>query len=74
MIKALQRADYTYDEAKYGADKCGANWKEQAVEEAKDKLKYSDYTRESLIKSLQRADFTYDEAIYGVDHCGQKLK
>lgn len=57
-----------------GADKSGANWKEQAVQEARDTLKYGAYSRTGLIERLKHEDFTNEEAVYGADNCGANWK
>lgn len=47
------------------ADHCGANYFEQALQEAKSHLKYSAYSRDGLIERLERDDYTHEEAVYG---------
>ncbi|MCD8118698.1 MAG: Ltp family lipoprotein [Lachnospiraceae bacterium] len=70
MIDQLEYEGFTEEEATYGADNCGADWKEQAVKKAKSYLEYSDFTRSKLIKQLEYEGFTYEEAVYGVDKVG----
>ena len=56
--------------AKYGVDKCGANWNEQALKKAKSYIKISAFSYKGLIEQLEFEGFTSSEATYGVDRCG----
>ena len=67
----LEFEGFTPAQAKYGADHCGADWNQEAVEKAQSYLKYSSgWTRSKLIDQLEFEGFTYSQAAYGVDHCG----
>ena len=61
---------YTHDQAVYGADHCGADWKEQAAKSAKSYLEYSAFSRDGLIDQLIYEGFTREEAEYGVTQNG----
>ena len=61
---------FTEEEAKYGVDNCGADWKEQAAKKAKSYLKSSDFTRTRLIDQLEYTGFTHEQAVYGVEQAG----
>ena len=67
MIEQLEYTGFTTDEAKYGADNCGANWKVQASRKAASYLRSSDFTRSRLIDQLEYSGFTHDEAVYGAN-------
>ena len=61
---------YTEEEAQFGVDNCGADWKEQAVLKAKDYLDYSAFSESGLKDQLEYEGFTEEEAAYGVEKCG----
>ena len=63
----LKPKDYTYSEAKYAADNCGADWYEQAVKAAKNYLDIMAFSRSGLIEQLEFEGYTHDQAVYGVD-------
>lgn len=69
LIEQLEYEGYTYSEAKYGADNCGADWYEQAEKTAKSYLKSSSFSYEGLIEQLEYEGFTNEEAVHGVDNC-----
>lgn len=69
LIEQLEYEGYTTEEATYGADNCGANWKEQAVKSAKDYLKVSAFSYNGLIEQLEYSGFSNEEATYGADNC-----
>ncbi len=70
LIDRLRREQFTDEEAKYGADSCGADWKEEAVKDAKNILSVSAYSYQGMIDRLGREQFTDEEAKYGADNCG----
>ena len=67
MIEQLEYEGFTYSEAKYGADNCGADWYEQAVLKAKDYLDLMGFSRSDLIDQLEFEGFTYDQAAKAVE-------
>ena len=74
LINQLKYEGYSDAEAKYGADNCGADWKEQALKSAKTYLEYSAFSYSGLIKQLEYEKYTSDQAKYGADNCGADWK
>lgn len=74
LIEQLEYEGFSESEAKYGADNCGANWKEQALKKAKSYLKSSAFSYSGLIDQLEYNGFTNEQAKYGVDNCGANWK
>lgn len=70
LIKQLEFEGYTTEEATYGADNCGADWKEQALKKSKDYLDFSAFSRKGLIEQLEFEGFTHEQAVYGADQNG----
>ena len=56
---------FTEDEAEYGADNCGADWKEQAAKKAKSYEESLSMSQSELIDQLMYEGFTAEQAIYG---------
>ena len=65
MLLGHEIADQADALAEYGADNCGADWKESAVKAAKSKQEYSRGTMINLLKNL---GFTDEEAAYAADY------
>jgi len=57
-------------EAVYGTDAVGADWSEQAAKKAEQYLRYSAFSRSSLIDQLEFEGFTRAQAEYGVRMVG----
>ena len=70
LVEQLEYEGYTYDEAVYGVDRCGADWYEQAEKKAKRYLESSAFSYDGLVGQLEYEGYTYDEAVYGADNCG----
>lgn len=70
LIDQLEYEGYSYSEAVYGADHCGADWYEQAALKAADYLDLMAFSRQGLIDQLEYEGFTYDQALYGVKQNG----
>ena len=71
LVKQLEYEGYSNSEAKRAADKCGADWKEQALKSAKSYLRLnSGFSEKGLKRQLVYEGFTDDEAAYGVKYCG----
>lgn len=70
LIDQLEYEGYTYSEAKYGADHCGADWFEQAALCAAQYLDVMPFSRSELIDQLEYEGFTYAQAEYGVEQNG----
>lgn len=66
IIKQLEFEGYTKSEAQYGAENCGADWKEQAVKSAKNYLSIMPMSRKALKDQLIYDGYTESEAEYGV--------
>ena len=62
LIEQLEYEQYTYEEAVYAADNCGADWKEEAAEKAESYLELMSFSREGLIEQLKYDGFTEEEA------------
>jgi SOS response regulatory protein OraA/RecX len=69
LIDQLEYEGFSESEATYGADNCGANWKEQALKKAKSYLQSSAFSYTGLIDQLEYNGFTEEEATYGADNC-----
>lgn len=74
LIHQLEYEGFSESEAKYGADNCDADWKNQALKKAKSYLNSSAFSYSGLQKQLEYEGFTQDEAKYGVDNCGAVWK
>ena len=70
LIKQLEYENSPHADAVYAADHCGANWKEQALRQAKFYVDIMAYSHSGLIKQLEYEKFTAEEAKYGADNCG----
>lgn len=70
LIEQLEYEGYSYSEAKYAADNCGANWKEQAAKCAANYLSHMSFSRQGLIEQLEYEGFTHEQAVYGVTQAG----
>lgn len=70
LIKQLEHDGFSPDEAKYGADNCGADWNEQAVSKAAQYLSLMAFSKERLIQQLEHDGFTHEQAVYGAEQNG----
>lgn len=70
LIKQLEYDGFSYEESLYGADNCGADWKEQAAKKAKLYMDHSSFSRSGLIKQLEFEGFTNEQAEYGASAVG----
>lgn len=68
LVEQLEYEGYSHSEALYGAEYCGADWKEQAVKKASSYLEIMAFSKEKLIEQLRYEGFTDEEANYGVTH------
>lgn len=68
--KQLMYEGYTYEEAKYAVDNCGADWYEQAAKSAASYLETMSFSRQGLIEQLEYEEFTHEQAVYGVSQVG----
>ena len=70
LIQQLEYEGYSSEEATYAADRCGANWCEQAAKSAEAYLKISAFSKDRLIQQLEYEGFTPTQAAYGVTKNG----
>lgn len=71
LIEQLYLRDiFSYDNAVYAADHCGADWNEQAIKTAENYLRFKPYSYNKLLEILTLDEkFTHDQAIYGIKSC-----
>lgn len=74
LIEQLEFEKYSNADAVYAADKCGADWNEQAVKSAKNYLDFTAFSYKGLIKQLEFDKYTTEQATYGADRCGADWK
>ena len=70
LVKQLEFEKFTHQEAVYGVDNCGADWKEQAALKAQSYLDYSAFSYSGLVKQLEFEGFTKEQTEYGVQAVG----
>lgn len=70
LIDQLEYEGYSYSEAKYAVDHCGADWNEQAAKSAKSYLDVMSFSRDELISQLEYEGFTHEQAVYGASRNG----
>ena len=70
LIEQLQYEGFTLEESTYAADKCGADWNEQAAKKAQSYLDIMSFSRSGLIEQLEYEGFTTEQAEYGATAVG----
>lgn len=70
ILQQLKYEGYSNNDAKYGADNCGADWNEQATKKAKNYLDIMAFSKEGLIEQLKFDGFTSSQAEYGAKSVG----
>ena len=70
LVEQLEYEGFSYSEAVYGADHCGADWMKQAVKKAKEYLDFMSFSSEGLIEQLEYEGFTHEQAVYGAEQNG----
>ena len=70
LVKQLEYEGFSEEEATYGVDNCGADWKEQAAKMAKSYMNYSSFSRKGLIEQLEYEGFTNEQSEYGASTVG----
>ena len=70
LIDQLEYEGYTTQEAEYAADRCGADWMDQARKSAVNYLEVSAFSESGLVEQLEYEGFTHEQAVYGVSLCG----
>ena len=72
-IEAAQERepDTPTEDAIYGAENCGADWNQQAVNKAQDYLETLPFSRDGLVRQMEDFDhFPSEQAEYGADNSG----
>ena len=70
LIEQLEYEQYSYEDAVYAADNCGADWNEQAMKKAKQYMDIMAFSRDGLIQQLEFEGFTHEQAVYGAEANG----
>ncbi len=70
LVAALEKEGFSYQEAIYAAENCGADWYTEAVKCAAELLEFSTFTKEALVFQLEIKGFTLEQANYGAEHNG----
>ena len=70
LIEQLQYEGFSYSDAQYAVDNCGADWNEQALGKAKSYLEFSAFSYNGLKDQLEYEEFTSSQIKYAVDNCG----
>lgn len=70
LIEQLEYEGCSYEDAKYAADNCGADWKEQAFLMGKKYLEIYNFSNTDLYEQLKYEGFSGDEAGYAVRELG----
>lgn len=70
LVEQLEYEGFSNKEAKYGADHCGADWKEQAAKKAKEYMDYDSFSKQGLIDQLLYEGFTQGQAEHGASAVG----
>lgn len=70
LVEQLEYEKFSYEDAVYGADNCGADWYEQAEKKAQEYLDVMSFSRDDLIDQLEYEGFTHEQAVHGVDAAG----
>ena len=70
LIDQLSYDGYTEEDAKFAADNCGADWKEQAAKSAENYLDIMSFSKDGLIEQLEYDGYTNEQAVYGAEQNG----
>lgn len=70
LIDQLEYEQYSYEDAVFAADNCGADWDEQALNSALNYLEFTAFSYSGLIDQLEYEEFTTEQATYAADNCG----
>jgi hypothetical protein len=70
LIEQLEFEGFSNEDATYGVESLGANWREQAAKKAREYLDFGGFSRQSLIEQLEFEGFTPAQAAYGADAVG----
>ena len=66
LIEQLKFSGFSIEDATYGANNSGADWKAQAVKAAEAYLKTMPFSKTRLIEQLEFSGYTHDQAVFGV--------
>lgn len=66
----VSNGGFSTEEATYGADHCGADWKANAKKYAIILIQEEDLTPNYLLSELENMKFTREQAEYGMKNCG----
>lgn len=69
LIDQLEYENFSYEDAVYAADNCGADWNQQALNKAKSYLTISAFSYQGLIEQLKYEKYTDEQATYGANNC-----
>lgn len=70
LIEQLEYEGCSSEDAKYAADNCGADWKEQATLMGRKYLELYDFSKTDLYEQLKYEGFSGDEAGYALRELG----
>lgn len=70
LVEQLEYEGYSHSDAAYGANRCGADWKEQAAKSAETYLAVMPFSRKELIEQLEYDGYTHEQAVYGAQANG----
>lgn len=70
LIEQLEFEGFSYSDAKFAADNCGANWYFQAELMAESHINTMSFSHSGLVEQLQHEGFSYDQAVHGVQSVG----
>jgi pyruvate/2-oxoglutarate dehydrogenase complex dihydrolipoamide acyltransferase (E2) component len=70
LIEQLEFEGYSREDATFGADNSGANWKAEAAEKAESYLEMTSFSRQGLYEQLEFEGFTDEEIQYGLAQVG----
>lgn len=70
LIDQLEYEQYSYEDAMFAVDNCGADWDEQALNSALSYLEFTAFSYSGLIDQLEYEKFTTEQATYAADNCG----
>ncbi len=70
LVEQLEYEGYSHSDAAYGANRCGADWKEQAAKSAESYLSLMPFSRKELIEQLEYEGYTHEQAVYGAQANG----
>lgn len=70
LIEQLKYEGYSVEDATFAADRCGADWNQQAAKKAQNYIEYKAFSRDGLIDQLKYEGFTQEQAEYGAIAAG----